>query len=1045
MPAAQTAVATQLPADLPRTLRGTARLLGGPGTGVTRTLVDLAAARIAAGADPESVLLLTGSGRPGMAARAAMSTALLTARAPESSGVVRQPLVRSVHAYAFGVLRLAAQRVGDPPPRLITGAEQDGVIRELLGGDLEDGAPGWPAHLHPALSTAGFATELRDLLARCTERGIDPLALQRLGRTAGHPEWTAAGRFAQQYERVMLLRSAVGAAAPQATVPALGAAELVGAALEALASDPDLLAAERARIRILLVDDAQHLDPQAARLVRVLAAGAEVAVIAGDPNQSAFTFRGADPGLLLDDRWPAHTLTVSYRCAPAIARVLSGLAQQLPGHTPARETVSAIAEAGSVHARVAPTEQAEAVVVADTLRRAHLVDGVPWSQLAVIVRSVPRMGATLPRVLAAAGVPVAATIRPPLTDNALVRAMLTVLGAAVDGLTGPQAIELVTGPIGRVDPVSLRQLRRALRRRGIAPDADFGDRLISVLTDELPDGMTTAQVRPLSRIHTVLRAAVAAHTDGADPRSVLWNTWQRTGLQRRLVAAADRGGESARRAEADLEAVTALFDAADEYVTRTAGATVAGLIEHVRALQLAGPAAESMYPDEAVAILSPQQALGRQWHTVVIAGLQEGLWPNTIPRGGILGTQRLLDVLAGVGENASDRAPLVADERRLLITAIGRASHRLLVTAVDGEDAGIEDGVRVLSPFFYDIARFDTGEPEGPAPAPCSERVLSVSAVVGSLRETVCAPIGTVDEPRRALAARQLTRLAAAGVPGADPADWYGMSEPSSNEPLWSADEHSTVTLSPSVLQMLIDCPLRWLLERHGGSGERELRAALGTLVHELISEHGADESGLLARLEALWPQLPFDAPWYARNELARHRTMLETFLQWRADTRPALTEVGTEVDVDGVLESPDPDHPNIRLRGRIDRLERDVAGRLVIVDIKTGKSPVSKDDAQQHAQLATYQLAVAAGLVSQDDEPGGGRLVYLGKPGAAGATEREQDPMTADTAARWRSEIRSAAATTAGPAFTARINDGCGHCPIRSSCPAHRAADERP
>ena len=30
---------------------------------------------------------------------------------------------------------------------------------------------------------------------------------------------------------------------------------------------------------------------------------------------------------------------------------------------------------------------------------------------------------------------------------------------------------------------------------------------------------------------------------------------------------------------------------------------------------------------------------------MVIAGLQDGLWPNTTPRGGVLGTQRLLDVL----------------------------------------------------------------------------------------------------------------------------------------------------------------------------------------------------------------------------------------------------------------------------------------------------------------------------------------------------------------------------------------------------------------
>src|SRR5690348_11256749 len=273
---------------------GVVRLLGGPGTGKSSLLVNTAVEHIAAGADPESVLLLTGSARLRAAARAAVTARLLAAG---ERRVVREPLVRTVHSYAFALLRLAAQRNGDPPPRLITTAEQDGIIRELLAGDLEDGdaaAVAWPRQLRPALSTVGFATELRDLLARCTERGVDPVALQRIGRLSGRPEWLAAGQFAQQYEQTMLLRSAVGMAAPQATVPALGAAELVGAALEAFATDPDLLAAERSRIKLLLVDDAQHLDPQAARLVRVLAAGAELTVIAGDPNQSVFGYRGAD-------------------------------------------------------------------------------------------------------------------------------------------------------------------------------------------------------------------------------------------------------------------------------------------------------------------------------------------------------------------------------------------------------------------------------------------------------------------------------------------------------------------------------------------------------------------------------------------------------------------------------------------------------------------------------------------------------------------------------------------------------------------------------
>src|ERR1700758_3500828 len=387
--------------------RGTVRLIGGPGTGKTTLLVDAAATHIASGADPESVLLLCPTARAAVRTRRALSSALASRGGP---AVIRQPLVRTLHSYAFAVLRLAAQRAGDPPPRLVTGTEQDLVIRELLAGDLEDGpnsAVAWPASLRPALATAGFATQLRDLLARCAERGVDGPALERIGRLNGRPEWVAAAQFACQYEQVMLLRAAAGRAAPQATVPALGAAELVGAALEAFATDPGLLAAERDRIRVLLVDDAQHLDPQAARLVRVMSAGAALRVVAGDPNQTVFGFRGADPALLSRGAGDhVVTLTRSHRCAPAVAHAVCAVASRLPGRTPGRVIDGTGEEPGSVAVRLASSVHAEAALIADELRRAHLVDKVPWAQMAVIVRSVPHAAAMLPRALAAAGIPV---------------------------------------------------------------------------------------------------------------------------------------------------------------------------------------------------------------------------------------------------------------------------------------------------------------------------------------------------------------------------------------------------------------------------------------------------------------------------------------------------------------------------------------------------------------------------------------------------------------------------------------------------------------
>jgi len=1021
-------------------LRGQVRVLGGPGTGKSSLLIDAAVAQIDAGVEPETVLLLTGSGRLGVRARSSLTTALLRPRASGPCRVaVREPLVRTVHSYAYAVLRRAAERAGDAPPRLVTSAEQDAIIRELLAGDLEDGpraATAWPSHLLPALSTAGFATELRNLLARCTERGVDPKELERLGRRCRRPEWTAAGQFARQYEQVMLLRAAVGTAAPQATTPALGAAELVGAALEAFAIDPELLAAERNRVRVLLVDDAQQLDPQAARLVKALATGAELAVIAGDPNQAVFGFRGGESAGLLADDARSVTLTVSQRCVPAVARAVSGVAHRLPGGSGGKRIDGTGADDGSVTVRLAGSAHAEAAIIADALRRAHLIDGVPWAQMAVIVRSVPRAGARLPRALAAAGVPVAAPAASgPLCEEPAAQAMLTVLAATADGLDGRQAMSLLTGPIGRVDPVALRQLRRTLQRANPQRrPGDFADLLVAALSGEkLPAG---PQFRPLQRVRAVLDAAASCDGAGQDPRYTLWAAWQRSGLQRRWLTASERGGPIGAQATRDLESVTTLFDITDQYVSRTSGASLRGLVDHIAALQLPGGNAEPVSPVEQVRVLSAHAALGHEWDFVIIAGLQDGLWPNTIPRGGVLGTQRLLDAMDGITEDVSVRAPLLAEERRLLVAALGRARRRLLVTAVDSDSDGPGQEAALPSAFFYEIAQCSDGGNDLAAVQPISApRVLSAAALVGRLRGVVCAPQGAVDDEARDCAATQLARLAKAGVPGADPAGWHGLTPTSTSEPLRGSGD--VVTLTPSTLQTLSDCPLRWLAERHGGTSPRDLRSTIGSVLHALVAESHRSGNELQVELERAWRHLPFDAQWHSANELDRYRAMVQAFTEWRTQTRGALTEVGVEVEIDGTLTTPRADGGEVRLRGRVDRLERDAADRLVIVDIKTGKTPVSKDDAQQHAQLAMYQLAVAEGMVVDGDQPGGARLVYPGKTGAAGAVEREQDPLTPAGQDEWRDVVRLAADATAGPQFVARRNDGCTHCPIRPSCPA--------
>ena len=167
----------------------------------------------------------------------------------------------------------------------------------------------------------------------------------------------------------------------------------------------------------------------------------------------------------------------------------------------------------------------------------------------------------------------------------------------------------------------------------------------------------------------------------------------------------------------------------------------------------------------------------------------------------------------------------------------------------------------------------------------------------------------------------------------------------------------------------------------------------------------------------------------------------MSTFAQWRAQTRDELTEMGTEVDVDGTV-SP----AGAGARPTSTGSNATVPSRLVVVDIKTGKTPVSKDDAQRHAQLAMYQLAVAEGLLPQGDIPGTAGWYYLGKTRSGRRHRTRAGRADPHTRAGWRSSwCGKRAAATQGPQFLARINDGCAHCPVRPCARRRRPPDGRP
>jgi superfamily I DNA/RNA helicase/RecB family exonuclease len=982
-----------------------------------------------------------------------------------------------VHSYAFGVLRLHAARHDDPPPRLLASAEQDAVVRDLLAGELAGDVlgSGWPDRLRPAIGLPGFAAELRELLLRAAERGMGPDELAALGDRHQVPAWSAAGRFFRSYEQVNLLRGAAGRGAPQATAPALDAAELVAAALDALAADRGLLDAERQRVRHLVVDDAQDLDPQQMELVRALGATAETVLLAGDPDQAVLNFRGADPEGMQAVEAETVVLTADHRGAPAVRAACARLAARLPGAGAGRLRVQppeldALGSDGTVLVRVFGSAAQEAAWIADQLRRAHLNGGVPWSRMAVLARSARRALPTLRRALLAAGVPIAAPHDElPLARQPAVVPFLLVLRYASrpSELDADAATALLTSALGSADPMRMRRLRRGLLRlhAGAVPTEPMApsdiERIGSdpLLVEALrsaalgrPDPLTALppqETAPLRRVGELLAVAGDATRNGESAEEVLWRVWRQSGLGPRWADASARGGPVGAAADRDLDAVLALFAAAARHADRLPGAGVAAFTEYLAEQQLPTDSLAPRAPQgESVALLTAHAARGREWDVVAVPGVQEGSWPDLRLRGSLLGNEKLVDVVAGVAEPSepvSRMAPLLAEERRLFYVACSRARHTLLVSAVQGAPqgaAGTGDDEQP-SRFLDELDPVPAGQADRPLHRP--GRSLLLAELVGELRRVVCGPTEDEDSAeRRRRAATQLARLAEAGVPGAHPDDWYGLAPVSSTEPLRPPGE--IVPVSPSDVEKIVRCPLRWVLERHGGGQVGALSAVTGSLVHALVQAEaaGADGAELEGALREAWSRLDAGAPWFGRRELDRVRGMLAAFDGWvRTSRAQGLRLVAVEQPVQLDLDGSPGGGPPLRLRGRVDRLEVDPAGRPVVVDVKTGKVAVSARAAAEHPQLAVYQLAAALGafgeLLEPESRPGGARLVYLADQKSDGqAKEPVQPPLDDADLEHWRSVVAQCAEDTAGTTFIARLGPDCDRCPVRTSCPLH-------
>lgn len=910
----------------------------------------------------------------------------------------------------------------------------------------------------PQLPDLVVVDDYQDCTA-ATARLLHALAALNLGEAEGQG-WSA-GQMPSAG-----LGGASGAQGPGSRSSANGSGDATGAG-------------EPGDVGVTSPGDVEHKDGRSTQIV-----------VLGDPDEAVETFRGGDPLMLAsaarDFDAVALTLPQVHRGSRQIAALIELAVQQVQVAgciSQRRPNYQHLAQnSQSVCFKVAPDDTVQVGAVAAHMRSLHLEQGLAWGQMAVIVRQSSSVE-LIRQELRRGGVPLAPdTPALLLRSEPAAKALLDCARAALEQLLGVPVVQeeaaraLLLSPLVGFSAIELRRLRRIL---GESPD-HLSTRVLSdtELFDQLEAAPTLAAKAKVAQ--AINEALAKERSEGLE--ALVWGAWQASGKAqywRQLALDIEADSLLRQRADHDLDVVISLFKRLEVWSERNPSAPGQQFLDELEAQQVASDSVAALGArPQGVSVLTVAACAGRQWEFVAVLGIDDGVWPNLRLRDSLTQTGLLTDIvsqriadtvnLASLTASldpqalAQARAQICSDEMRLLVAAMSRANSQLWLGAVNGGEQG-------PSSFFNYLSRQSAipVEPIQPGGA------YTLRGLVATLRRQLMLDLKHNNGAQAPQIAALLAALAQRGVPGADPRSWLGIAGASQflidlPAQLESQDRlgtqvatHAVVALkqlqaqrvnqarqrgarlSPSDVENIETCPLRWYLQRHGGSPASSSAQQIGALIHWLAQqgqEHGLSREQLLDLFYRERSSLQLPGGWYGRQENQRVEKMVENLALYLANS-PANMQVEVECPVRAQVELEVDGAPlKIKISGRADRLEHTSQG-IDVIDFKTGAS-VDSAGAQTNAQLATYRVALQA----RGENVHGGALIMLGKENKKAQVDaltypgsRELAPSDyLETGQGWDTDLISAAARDSlGPSYQARTGEHCRHCAYQDFCPA--------
>ncbi|WP_139123191.1 ATP-dependent helicase, partial [Cellulosimicrobium cellulans] len=381
-----------------------------------------------------------------------------------------RPTVATYNAYAASLVADHGLRVGiEPGARLLGEAQQWQLASEVVESWDED------LGTDRAVSTVVAAVlglsgalgehllepqDARERLAEIAETldGL-PLGPRQKARTK-----EVAKLVGDVAERVRLLDVVAEYRRRKRATDSLDFGDQVALAARLAREVPVVGATERARFRVVLLDEYQDTSHAQVELLAGLFGGGHAVTAVGDPHQSIYGWRGASAGGLArfpdrfrrDDGVPAavHYLSTSWRNDAAVLGAANVTSAPLRGDGDAGGSVAVPplslrpdAGPGAVSAHVAATAEEEAAAVAEFVAARWRPAGAPGGRVtaAVLCRKRSQFAA-VEVALRRRGLPVEVVGLGGLLTTPEVVDVVTLLEAVHDPSRGDALVRLLTGP-----------------------------------------------------------------------------------------------------------------------------------------------------------------------------------------------------------------------------------------------------------------------------------------------------------------------------------------------------------------------------------------------------------------------------------------------------------------------------------------------------------------------------------------------------------------------------------------------------------------------